>query len=78
MDGRGLSLTVVLTPGNVNDCTVFPQVLSAITVPRTGPGRPRCQPDRVIADKAYGSKAIRRSLHCLSRLMQRSTTLRRR
>ena len=62
VDGRGLPPAVALTPGNVNDCTVFPQVLSAITVPRTGAGRPRCRPDRLIADKAYSAKAIRRSL----------------
>ncbi|GLW67588.1 IS5 family transposase [Actinomadura rubrobrunea] len=62
MDGRGLPLSVVLTPGDVNDCTAFPEVLSQIVVPRSGPGRPRCRPDRVIADKAYSSAAIRRSL----------------
>ncbi len=62
MDGRGLPLSIVLTPGNVNDCTAFTQVLAAIAVPRPGRGRPRRRPDRVIADKAYSSAAIRRSL----------------
>ncbi|WP_312875028.1 IS5 family transposase, partial [Actinomadura litoris] len=62
VDGRGLPLSIVLTPGNVNDCTAFPQVLAAIAVPRPGRGRPRCRPERVIADKAYSSAAIRRSL----------------
>jgi transposase len=52
----------MLTPGNVNDCTAFPCVLAEIAVPRPGAGRPRCRPDRVIADKAYSSAAIRRSL----------------
>ena len=28
-------------------------------MPRTGPGRPRTRPDRVRADKAYGSRANR-------------------
>jgi transposase len=28
-------------------------------VPRTGPGRPRTRPDKVRADKAYGSRANR-------------------
>lgn len=28
-------------------------------VPRTGTGRPRCRPDRVIADKAYSSRGFR-------------------
>jgi transposase len=34
-------------------------VLEAISVPRIGPGRPRRTPDRVLADKAYSSKANR-------------------
>lgn len=38
VDGRGLPLSIVLTPGNVNDCTAFGQVLAAITVPRPGSG----------------------------------------
>lgn len=40
-EGRGLPLTVVVTPGNVNDSTVFATVLDAPRVPRTGAGRPR-------------------------------------
>ena len=34
-------------------------VLDGIRVPRLGPGRPRTRPDRVLADKAYSSKANR-------------------
>jgi transposase len=34
-------------------------VLDAIRVPRPGGGRPRTRPDRVLADKAYGSRANR-------------------
>lgn len=62
MDGRGLPLAIILTPGNVNDCTVLPDVLARIHVPRPAAGRPRCTPDRIIADKAYSSAAIRRLL----------------
>ncbi|MFE0866027.1 IS5 family transposase [Streptomyces mutabilis] len=58
-DGRGLPLAVVITPGNLNDSTVFDAVLDAVRVPRTGAGRPRRRPDTVIADKAYSSRAIR-------------------
>jgi hypothetical protein len=32
-------------------------VLEAIRVPRPGGGHPRTRPDRVLADKAYGSRA---------------------
>jgi transposase len=59
VDGRGLPLSFVLTPGNVNDSTVFEGVLEAIRVPRAGRGRPRTRPDQVLADKAYSSRAIR-------------------
>ncbi|MEW2313299.1 IS5 family transposase [Streptomyces sp. NPDC006864] len=62
VDGRGLPLSIVLTPGNVNDSTVFDTVLDGIRVPRTGTGRPRRRPDRVLADKAYSSRAIRAGL----------------
>jgi transposase len=58
-DGRGLPLSLVLTPGNVNDSTVFEAVLDAVRIPRAGQGRPRTRPDRVLADKAYSSRAIR-------------------
>jgi transposase len=34
-------------------------VLDRIRVPRIGPGRPRTKPDRLRADKAYGSRANR-------------------
>jgi transposase len=34
-------------------------VLGGIRVPRLGPGRPRTRPDRVLADKAYSSRANR-------------------
>ena len=62
VDGRGLPLSVVLTPGNINDATAFADVLDAIRVPRAVAGRPRTTPDRVLGDKAYSSRAIRHLL----------------
>lgn len=62
VDSRGLPLSIVLTPGNTNDATAFGQVLDGIRVPRAGTGRPRTTPDRVLGDKAYSSRAIRRLL----------------
>lgn len=62
VDGRGLPLSIVLTPGNVNDATAFGQVLDGIRPPRLGTGRPRTTPDRVLGDKAYSSRAIRHLL----------------
>ncbi|MFE3396432.1 IS5 family transposase [Kitasatospora indigofera] len=62
VDGRGLPLSIVLSTGNTADCTMFPAVLDAIRIPRTGAGRPRTKPDRVVADKAYSSRKIRHLL----------------
>lgn len=62
VDGRGLPLSIVLTPGNVNDATAFGQVLAGIRVPRAAEGRPRTTPERVLGDKAYSSRAIRHLL----------------
>ncbi|MEW1599850.1 IS5 family transposase [Streptomyces sp. NPDC093808] len=62
VDGRGLPLSIVLTPGNVNDATAFAEVLDKIRTPRAGTGRPRTTPDRVLGDKAYSSRAIRHLL----------------
>jgi transposase len=55
-------MSIVLTPGNVNDATAFGQVLDGICVPRASRGRPRTRPERVLGDKAYSSRAIRRLL----------------
>ncbi|MFD3918723.1 IS5 family transposase [Streptomyces sp. NPDC058595] len=62
VDGRGLPLSIVLTPGNVDDATAFGQVLDGIRIPRAGTGRPRRTPTRVPGHKAYSSRAIRHLL----------------
>lgn len=41
---------------------MFPEVIGSLRVPRPGTGRPRTTPDRVMADKAYASKANRKLL----------------
>ncbi|MFJ6038008.1 IS5 family transposase [Streptomyces ardesiacus] len=62
VDGRGLPLSIVLTPGNAHDATAFADVLDGIRTPRVSTGRPRTRPDRVLGDKAYSSRAIRHLL----------------
>jgi transposase len=55
-------LSIVLTGGQRGDSPQFIPVLAGIRVPRSGGGRPRTRPDRVLADKAYTSKANRAHL----------------
>lgn len=52
----------MVTPGNVNDSTVFDAVMSSVRVPRSTTGRPRIRPTAVLADKAYSTRAIRSGL----------------
>jgi transposase len=52
-------LSLVITAGQRGDSPQFQAVLERIRVPRVGRGRPRSKPDRVRADKAYGSRANR-------------------
>jgi transposase len=52
-------LSIVLTAGQRGDSPQFVAVLEKISVSRLGGGRPRTRPDRVLADKAYTSKANR-------------------
>ena len=52
-------LSIVLTAGHRGDSPQFIPVLAGIRVPRLRDGRPRTRPDRVLADKAYTSKANR-------------------
>jgi transposase len=49
----------VVTAGQAGDSPQFGAVLGGIRVPGLGPGRPRTRPGRVLADKAYGSRANR-------------------
>jgi transposase len=52
-------LSLLVTAGQRHDSPQFQPVLEAIRVPRLGLGRPRTRPDKVRADKAYGSRANR-------------------
>lgn len=52
-------MSLVITAGQRGDSPQFQVVLGRIQVPRLGPGRPRTRPNKVRADKAYGSRANR-------------------
>ncbi|MGW7045172.1 IS5 family transposase [Streptomyces avermitilis] len=52
-------MSLLITAGQSGDSPQFQVVLGRIRVPRLGSGRPRTRPDKVRADKAYGSRANR-------------------
>lgn len=62
VDGRGLPMSVILTPGQAGDNPQLLPLLDQIVVGRDGPGRPRTRPDRVLADKAYSHPSTRAAL----------------
>ncbi len=62
VDGRGLPMSVILTPGHAGDNPQLLPLLDQVPVGRDGPGRPRTRPDRVRADKAYSHPSTRAAL----------------
>ncbi len=52
-------MSIVITPGQHGDSPQFEPVLENIRVLRIGLSRPRKRPDKVRADKAYGSRKNR-------------------
>ena len=60
-EGGGKLLTLLLTPGQQHEASVFEQLMTQGAVKRTGRGRPKVRPHRVVGDKGYSSGAIRRS-----------------
>ena len=73
-DSRGIPLAVEVTAGQVNECTRFEQVLSAVRLPQAT-GRPRRRPRAVAGDKGYSTGSIRawlRRRHILAVIPQRS------
>jgi transposase len=59
IEGHGKPLTIVLTPGEQHETTVFEQLMEQGAVKRPGRGRPRLRPKRVVGDKGYSSRTIR-------------------
>ena len=62
VDGRGLPVSVILTPGQDGDNPQLLPLIDQIRVPRIGPGRPRSKPEAVLADKAYSHPSTRQAL----------------
>jgi transposase len=61
-EGGGKPLTFVLTPGQRHETTAFERLMEQGAVRRPGRGRPRRRPRRVVGDKGYSSRQIRRYL----------------
>jgi transposase len=61
-DGQGLPLGSDLASASPAEVRLVQETLQAIAVPRQGPGRPRQNPDRLIADKGYDSDPLRERL----------------
>jgi transposase len=61
-EGGGKLLTLVLTPGQRHEAVAFEQLMEQGAVKRTGRGRPRLRPRRIVADKGYSSRKIRQYL----------------
>lgn len=59
-EGNGKLMTLVLTPGQQHEATVFEPLMGQGAVKRVGRGRPKQRPKRVAGDKGYSSGKIRR------------------
>ena len=52
-------MTIVVTPGQQHEATVFETLMEQGAVKRPGRGRPRIRPRRIVGDKGYDSRKIR-------------------
>ena len=62
VDGQGVPLGNLLASASPAVVTWLEPTLETVAVPRTGPGRPRKRPERVIDDKACDSDPWRKRL----------------
>jgi transposase len=62
VDGRGMPMSVILTPGQDGDNPQLLPLLDSISVRCSGHGRPRSKPEAVLADKAYSHPSTRAAL----------------
>jgi DDE family transposase len=75
-DGQGIPLAVQLTGANRNDSQQALPLVDSIPPLQGRRGRPRCRPERLVGDRGYDAKAIRRALcarHILPLVAVRNT-----
>jgi transposase len=58
-EGQGKPLTFLLSPGQRNESIFLEQLMEQGVVKRSGRGRPRLRPKRVVGDKGYTGRRIR-------------------
>ena len=62
VDGQGIPLGNYLDSASPSEVTLLEKTLNNIAVPRKGSGRPRKNPQRLIADRGYDSDPLRERL----------------
>jgi transposase len=62
VDGQGIPLGIRVTSASPAEVRLAEATLTTIRVPRVGRGRPRQNPDRLIADRGYDSDPLRERL----------------
>src|SRR5439155_2973155 len=62
VDGQGVPLGSHLDSASPAEVKLVTPTLAAVRVPRAGRGRPKSNPQRLIADKGYDSDGLRRQL----------------
>ena len=58
VDGQGIPLGVLLSPANRAEAQLAEETLAQVAVPRVGPGRPKQNPLRIVADRGYDSHQL--------------------
>jgi transposase len=61
-EGGGKPLTFLVTAGERHEQSAFEPLMEQGMVKRAGRGRPRLRPKRVVGDKGYSSRRVRRYL----------------
>ena len=65
VDGQGIPLGSTLASASPAEVKLAEETLEAVKVPRSGKGRPKKRPARLIGDKGYDSDPLRKRLKCL-------------
>jgi transposase len=61
-EGKGKPITFILSPGQRNESIFLEQLMEQGAVKRSGRGRPRLRPLRLVGDKGYTGRRIRNYL----------------